>query len=373
MHELSFQIYYIRVLNNKTMTKPFLLLLCLTISFNLSAQKLNLETGKTFAFIRHSVMKTPYKSDTKFTYNFKVLGKDAEGKYRLECVLQRGWQKEPSYGRVGEFMVFNTDSIRKTKLQSSGLLIPFSILGKPFEVVLDSMGRVDTVRGLEELVKNSLATWQVKDELKTQCMGNLQATPRLEIEGLFRSLSEKKISYPGSWTSDNKQTRYDVTGKKGALLMIRQSSSKADTTYSVQKGDIILNSITGLKESSQTYYSTSPKVNNGTSDGIEASEIIKLVKPVSINKVDTAWINMAVRLSWMSTWLKNGDENDSLKVFDAFKKYDPTFRGDAYYVSAKLSLMQHFRSERAYRNYSKELAKTPNHLLESEYGHLLGT
>ncbi|RXF71047.1 TlpA family protein disulfide reductase [Arcticibacter tournemirensis] len=370
MHELSFQIYYIRILNSYSMTKPFLLLFCLIISLNLSAQKLNLETGNTFAFIRHSAMKTPYKSDSEFTYNFKVLGKDNEGKYRLECVLQRIWQKEPSYGRVGEFTVFNSDSIHKTTLQSSGLLIPFSILGKPFEVVLDSLGRVDTVEGLEQLVNNSLDIWQAKDELRAQCIQNLKATPRVEIEGLFRPLSEKKIAYPGSWTSEDKQTQYNVTGKKGALLMIRQSSSKEDTTYSVQKGDIVLNSNTGLKESSQIYYSLSPKVKNGPSEEIETSETIKLVKPVRIKAVDTAWINMAVRISWMSTWLKSGDEDDSLKVFNAFKKYDPIFRGDAYYVSTKLSLMQHFRSDRAYRNYSKELAKTPNHLLESQYSHL---
>lgn len=167
------------------MPRSLSLFICLLTGLNLFGQQLNLQTGHTFAFEYKVTTNGQYNSATESTYNFKVLGKDDSGNYRLECVLGQLKKTEPGFG--GGSISLNTGDIRQTRFESTSSLIPLSILGKPFEVVLDSSGHTIEIKGVEAMLKTAAETWQLQDELKTQLLGNLPSL-KPEITSLHRHL-----------------------------------------------------------------------------------------------------------------------------------------------------------------------------------------
>lgn len=99
--------------------------------------------------------------------------------------------------------------------------------------------------------------------------------------------------------------------------MISISSFEKDTAWPGRKGKAVLNSSTGLRE---WYEMQSPAPADGASSGIETTQTQKLVPILNVTPADTAWINMAIRMSWMSAALKSGADYDSARVFKAIKK-----------------------------------------------------
>jgi thiol-disulfide isomerase/thioredoxin len=348
------------------MLKPLLLSLIILSSLSISAQEIKLDKDRRFAIELQTSSKGLRESELHYTYSFKALDKNSSGNLKLECTLLRFKSRE-SIGR-GQFASLNTDSLRSTKLVSTGLLPPLSILQKPFIIEMNVLGVIQNISGVEEQARQSANKWQLKRQFTDQLLQNVKTTVRSQLQQLFLALPEENIKYKSAWTSADKQVQYEVTGIKGSLLIIKESSVKGDLVKNDREGLIQYNTSLGLIETSQM--STKQQVEN--KGIIESYTQMKLLyNNRSVATADTAWIDMAVRLSWMSDALKKNDtEYDDLKIFEAFKKYDKQFADDIAYSISKLNLIQRMTDKKHYKLYSEQLKRTPNHYLKGQYSHL---
>jgi thiol-disulfide isomerase/thioredoxin len=257
---------------------------------------------------------------------------------------------------------FNTDSIRKTKLNSTAPLLTFAIFQKPFIVYVDGNGKVLRLEGCDEVVQQSLTNWQTSASIQQEVKQNGQYFP---FKRMFLELPKERLGYRSTWTNNNKEykyrTNYEVTAIRGALLDI----TSADSAKTSQ-GKYILNTANGLLESatvvSKQYWDKKLQQNNYT-QGITYGSYTK-------QAVDTAWINMAATLSWFSdAFIIKTGTTDSAKLYSYFSRHDAMFNNDTYYTLSKLNLIQQ-GGENSYKKYDTLLSKTPAKLLAGEPSHL---
>ncbi|MBC7914145.1 MAG: hypothetical protein H7Y07_08480, partial [Pyrinomonadaceae bacterium] len=338
-------------------------LLFLNTSLLSFAQTISLKKGDEFVYKGHLVESGKVKSEFESTYKFSVQGKDSLGNYKLNCSLIRF--VENSTG-----VQLNTDSIRNMTFNSSGVLMPLALLQKTFFVTLSPKGKVLTINGLEEIARVSTEKWHLHTNLSVQLLNNLKSALPYQIQRFFLKLPDFRPQYQSKWNDEGGNIKYNVTGIKGAKLLIRLEEIKKTPTTLQNKGDLQFNTTLGLVEwgtlSSQITVNKSNETNIKTSV-IDQTFTQTLTYQAGNTSIDTAWLNMAIKLSWFSDALKQGVEYDAVKVNNTLANYDKLFSNERYYNAKKLHAVQALRD---HKRFDEMLIKTPNHFLKGEFTHL---
>src|SRR5690606_4010501 len=120
------------------MMKNIILLFLLTLSLDVLSQGFKLKMGSEFGYANVLVEKGTFPGKQEYEFHFRVMGRDASQNHKLSCTLVR-MKSRVEWGKnfVNEF---NSDELRKTKLNSTSSLLPLSILQKPFFVILSPQG-----------------------------------------------------------------------------------------------------------------------------------------------------------------------------------------------------------------------------------------
>ncbi|MFD2144885.1 peroxiredoxin family protein [Mucilaginibacter antarcticus] len=170
------------------------------------------------------------------------------------------------------------------------------------------------------------------------------------------------MSYQSTFTGADKKTIYKVNAMRGSLLDISPV-----TVEKTSQAKYLLNDVNGLLEDVSTTY---------TQTGVPDPKRFTSTQTIVYGKadasiVDTAWLNMAIPLSYWSEHFKNkAGEVDSAKVFSYFASHDAVYKDDPYYILAKLKNVQGLKGRKSFDNYRAELAKTPNNVLADQSSHL---
>lgn len=323
------------------------------ISLFLFSIPVKAQVAKPFTYSYTNNFSGTFNGSETLVYHFTPLSKNADGSTVYDCRLV-GVKKRDEGNRFN----LNTDKIRETDFSNSGVIEKLALLNTPFKVTVDKKGIVGDIKGLEEIAKAAQNKWVLKEGIYNQFTDNYKALKN-DIQMLFLKLPDKKITYGSEWaTGDN---RYKVVAIKGALLDIIVSpvNMQQNKRYSHQ---LVYNDVTGLiQKSTESYlYIDSNARPIYKNDGNRTCEITYNIK---IPALDTAWINMAVRMSYWSDALKKGSGYDSAKTFAFFKENDPLFKQDAYYRNIKLSTIQWLELKDRYKLYDSLLMQTPNHII----------
>ena len=337
------------------MKKLLILMLALFAVNHTYSQGLILKNGEEFSLESTNVESGVVNKYEEYTFHFKVLGYEKD-EYKLQCTLIKAKLKDVETPDVT--VSFNTDSIRKTKLNSTDPLLTLAIFQKPFIVYVDGNGKVLRLEGCDEVIQQSLTSWQTSATIQQQVKQNGQYFP---FKRMFLELPKERLGYRSTWTNKEYKTNYEVTSIRGALLDITATDSAK-----TGQGKYILNTANGLLESAATvnkqYWDKKLQQNNYT-QSITYGSYTKQVD-------DTAWINMAATLSWFSdAFLIKTGTTDSAKLYNYFNRHDAMFGNDAYYIVHKLYFMQG-QGENGYKKYDTLLSKTPGKLLAGEPSHL---
>jgi thiol-disulfide isomerase/thioredoxin len=323
------------------------------------AQQINLEPGVEFAYQTHhtesSVATKKVAAEDFYTFQFKVISR-TDTAYKLECTLikARIWQEDKLYR-------LNSDSIRNTELNYSGLLTQIILLNHPFTVVLSHKGKFVRTEGIAEVVKKATAPWYLEENVLQYQQGNIDGfLSRLNF--MFFELPDEKLSYQSTFTNPNTKTTYKVTAMRGSLLDIVPV-----TVDKTSQAKYLLNDVNGLLEDVSTDYTQTGVPDPKRFTGSQTISYGKSAAPV----VDSAWLTMAIPLSYWSEHFKDkAGEVDSGKVFSHFAKHDAVYKDDPYYILARLRHVQGLKGRKSFDNYRAELAKTPNEVLADQGSHL---
>ncbi|GAA4902026.1 DUF6263 family protein [Mucilaginibacter defluvii] len=324
------------------------------ISLFLFSIPVKAQVAKPFTYSYTNNFSGTFNGSETLVYHFTPLSKNADGSTVYDCRLV-GVKKRDEGNRFN----LNTDKIRETDFSNSGVVEKLALLNTPFKVTVDKKGIIGDINGLDEIATAAKNKWVLKEGIYNQFVDNYKALKN-DIQMLFLKLPDKKITYGSEWiVGDN---RYKVVAIKGALLDIVVSpvNTQQHKRYSHQ---LVYNDVTGLiQKSTESYlYIDSNARPIYKNDGDRTCQI---TYNTQIPALDTAWINMAVRMSYWSEALKKGTRNDSAKTFALFKIYDPLFKNDAYYCNAKLSAIQKLDLEESYELYESVLMRSPNHLID---------
>ncbi|MES2425448.1 MAG: DUF6263 family protein [Bacteroidota bacterium] len=339
------------------MKKLIFVLVCLFVVKGLQAQQINIKTGNEFTVETDSKYtiqlddRRPEKTNDKITFVFTVLNNNSEG-YKLKCTIVK---LKMRYDRSDLFL-FDSDSIRKTSTRSSGVLIPFSLLEQPFTVVLSPNGKLLRIEGINELIKRSFAKWHVWENSQQYIASAAPELISSTIKNIFLELPKEKIAYQSAWTNNALGTNYKVTTIAGSLLTI--TATAMDTL----KAKYTLNDVNGLLENASiTFKKTS--TDGRVTEWRDYSHKVIYDKHV-VASVDTAWIDMAMNLSyWNQTLRPTTDHHvDSATAFGYFKKYDAIYKDDSSYVIQKVSLINQMGKAKD-GIYRKLVLETPNKFL----------
>ncbi|MBE9585741.1 TlpA family protein disulfide reductase [Mucilaginibacter sp. JRF] len=337
-------------------TLALLWAVCLFITVNTTYAQLN----KPFTYTYNSKYTGTFNGSDYFTYYFKPLSKATNGDAVYECRLI-AIKMEDMNGRGHEL---NTDKIKETRLSNSGVAEELAKLNMPFTITVSNKGIVTKVEGLEKIADAAKVRWTLREDIYNQFINNIQNGPtKNRIQNLFLQLPDEKLALGTEWTVD--PVKYKVVAIKGALFDISATPAKV---YRDNKQRIEYNDVTKLIQS-----------NSGVTVLIDSNAVPmykredtfsqQIAYNVVLPKFDTAWINMAVRLSGWSNSLKTGIKNDSGKTFAFFKANDAGFKNDAYYNNAKLSALQGLDLKDRYKLYDSVLVKTPNHFIDPQGVH----
>jgi thiol-disulfide isomerase/thioredoxin len=334
-------------------------LICLSSFSTLQAQQLKLKPGDEFAMTTHSTQalaneKKPFVIED-YTFQFTTIAATAT-EYKLQCRLLKAkkWHINP-LERV------NSDSLRITDLNNSGLLIQLILLQRPFTVYVGSNGQFLRTEGIPELIAEAIKPWHLYDDLLPYQQPNIEGFLTL-LNGVFFELPPQKLTYGATWTNATNKVNYKVSAMRGSLLDVMQVTDDKNT-----EALFSINDVNGLVENARSSFT---QTNVPEAKRFQASETISYGKSAA-PAIDTAWLNMAIPMSYWSKWFKNVAGNgDSAKIFAYFRKHDPAFSNDPFYAKKKLSLVQTLKGEYKYREYDKIINKTGNHILANESSHL---
>lgn len=325
------------------------------------AQQLKLKNGEEFAVetVRKRVEYKggqPDSTDELYRFKFKMLNKGAN-ECKLECVLlcanvnyRMTEDKRFNY-------IFNSDSIRRSKLKNLFELVPAVLLLKPFTVIVDTTGKLIRTEGVDQLMQQSIDQWHITARAQPILKTGLDAFVLPLLKNVFLGQPESMLHFQSEWTDTFTGNNYKVTTIMGALLNIT-----ATNTATSFKAKYILNDVNGLLESSET---TSELEN----EKLAYSQRIIYGKNTDLT-IDTAWLNMAVGLSYWSNGFNTltGDI-DSAKAIPYFNAHDTLYHKDAYYAVRKLYMYQHLNlnsKRNVNKYYNALLEQTPNALLKGE-------
>jgi len=340
----------------------FIIMICLCAAGSLRAQQINLKPGEEFTVTTHSaetgIESKKITSDESYSFQFKMLNSDS-GICKLQCTLQKiNRSIEQQYPTR-----LISDSIRKINDIGTTEFFPSLILLQhPFTVVLSTKGKLLKEEGVDEMAQQALAKWHIQASMQDQIKQRLNLFLSDIFKKIFFEIPAQKIAYLSAWTNVDTKVTYKVVAVRGALLDIALANPEKNNDLKLS-----LNEVNGLLEQADIAYnqSQSTKPNRYT-----YSHSISYDKNTT-ETVDTAWINMAVSLSFYSDAFKNKKENtDSAKAYGYFKAHDAMFKDDRYYTVQKLYMVQGIRSDQGYLSYDSLLVKTPNKLLEGKGSHL---
>jgi thiol-disulfide isomerase/thioredoxin len=348
----------------KRLMRSLLFLLLLTGSAY--AQLLNLPKGKTFEITNSHTQTGTFNNAESFTYSFKSLGKDSRGNFVLEARMVHADAKD----LVDQQFGMNTDSVKKTKLNSTGHLFPLAMLNKPFTVVLSPEGKMTSINGVKEILTAAMNKWGIKSDTQKQLLANA-ATFGPTIERLFYQKDVAKKPLTAKLQVKNIDVPFTSTDKTSNTLTLESSKIvddiKVEDKYVVDlKSGLI---ISGLSNSESVIGTKA--LDPGAKKVQVKATTIQSLGPVKKRQVpDTSWIDYAVRLSyWSEAYTKNGDY-DSTKVYPLLEVKDPTLLNDPYFIVRRLNAVQGVDGDRAYELYKKLLVSAPNKYLEAESSHL---
>jgi len=350
--------------------KPFTLVTALLLmAASVGAQTLNIPKGKTFEITATNKQTGTFNQDTKSTYSFKSLGKNADGDNVLEVKLVHAYIYDASQKKT----LLNTDSVRNAEFNSTETLRPLALLNKPFKVTVNTKGEVVKIDGVEQTMRQVLTSWQIQPDYIEQEIGNVKSGFNIGIGQLFFKQPVAAIAAKTPDNSAKKATEVPfkmISNVNGTVTM--QSSSKSDlgtydSKYSLDaKTGLIKRSVT----SEDAHSKASAEANTGGAMVIKNMSTLAMTDLRVRKPVDTAWINMANRFGSWSDYLKKGSKPDSVKLYWLVKHPDPRFKEDPLYVSTILSAIQSIRGDKSYLIYDSLLAKTPDKLLAGRYSHL---
>ncbi|MCC8410312.1 TlpA family protein disulfide reductase [Mucilaginibacter sp. UR6-1] len=326
----------------------------LALSLFVFSRPAEAQVAKPFTYTYTNNFTGTFNGSETLSYHFTPVKKNSDGSMVYDCRLI-GMKKRED----GKHFNINTDNIRETELNNSGVVEKLALLNMPFRVTVDKKGIVQELDGIEEIAQSAKSKWYLRDDIHKQFLNNYKEMKN-SIQALFLKLPDQKITYGTEWTAGDNQ--YKVVAIKGVLLDIAVSpvNSKA---YKKFNQHIEYNDVTDLiQKSTQSFlYIDSNARPVYKNDGICTQQITYNAK---IADLDTPWINMAVKMSYWSEALKKGTKNDSAKTFALFKIYDPSFKNDAYYCNAKLSAIQRLDLKNNYELYDSVLMRSPNHIID---------
>ncbi|WP_285009292.1 redoxin domain-containing protein [Pedobacter faecalis] len=340
----------------------------LLLSMGTKAQTLNLPKNHSFEIQTTQTDKGSYPSEITDTYAFKSLGRNKDGNFMLECKLVHATFGSSQMGGT----LLNTDKIKDVDFRNTAILEQLALLNQPFQVSVSPGGKVLSVTGAEEALKQRLGSWNIESEIAENMLRNFETLIQGKMQMLF--FEDKP--------ADIKQAQAAAAGENSMSLSTLNSTAHT-TTYQVssQTEDVfgvrkfVVDKKTGLiKESrseNKTQFKQSPQAGISNNARVDVSVVQKLMPFKERKPLDTAWINMAVRFSYWSDALKEFGKHDSTRVFALFKKPDSRFVNDNYYIQNRLSALQRVDGDKADSMYDSLLRATPNRLLAGNYIHLV--
>jgi len=333
---------------------------------NAFSQLLNLPKGKTFEITNSHTDKGTYKNTENYTYSFRSLGKDANGNFVLETRIVQAVINDSE----SQYRQLNTDSVRKTALNSTGPIFSLAMLNKPFKVIVSPQGKIISVTGVKEVLSASMNKWDINPETQQNIFANAESFPQT-VGRLFYQNDVDKLPTEVGVKAKNTDVPFTLTNKNATTVTMQ--SSNVNGKEKTQK-KYVIDLKTGLIESGVT---TSENVIEDSPLPLVAKKVTissvtkQSLRPVQQRKaVDTTWINAALKLSYWSNAYKKGQYYDSTKVAKLLTVKDPKLLNDPYFVSRRLNAVQGVRGSRTYERYDSLLILTPNRLLEGDYSHL---
>ncbi|GAB3905777.1 TlpA family protein disulfide reductase [Mucilaginibacter boryungensis] len=350
--------------------KPYsIITLLLCLAFSAGAQKLDIPAGKAFEITKHIKETGTYKRNELYTYAFKSLGKDKDGNNLLEGKIVRVIYYDGQKGTI----ILNTDSIRNANFSYSNVLQVLAVLNQPFTLTVSPAGKVLATDGLQQKMQESLEKWHIKDDTGKMLLNNINTEYTGALNTLFYTPKQpeaKKTSSPNLQNSDVKVPL--IVSNIGANTIHVHSSSATDTNS--HTSEFFIDKKTGLTKNSESKQYARLKAQGASAknkDVIINATVTMALTGVRVRPpVDTAWINMASKLSYWSDYYKKGMNNDPKKVLALVNAPDSRFMSDKYYRLHRLQLVQSLRSESYYKLYDSILLTTPNKYLEGDQAQL---
>lgn len=343
--------------------KTLLTLLIATCTATAFSQQINVPKNKEFEIKTSNKNAGPFKNEEEYVYAFKSLGKNSEGNSVFECKIVKVLIKDEN---LPGGVLLNTDSVRKTNFYSTAVLLPLAMLNHPFTVTVSPKGKVLGISDRAEYIKKRMGEWQVEQQYIEQSLGNAGGDFASRLQALFMELPDQKIGLSSEWKPKNQDVPFKVTGNKGNNMVISATEKQEDGTVMDSKYHI--NPQTGMVESAMLT-SKGPKIDyTGTR---------KLGNRIVRPQTDSAWVNMAVKMSYWSESLKKGTVYDSVKVNQLLHdNKNERFANDPYFLLNRLNATQGLDGPNSHLLYYKLLVDIPNEVIKNNPSHLhnkLGT
>jgi thiol-disulfide isomerase/thioredoxin len=347
-------------------------LLCLLAQLllltSLYGQPINLKKDTQFEYDIH-ISWPKDKNDCKYTYQFKVLDKEGNNTV-LECRLVKAWM----LGQYAEgmFNVFNTDTIRKNKFNSTQAFLQIAILNKPLKLVIDPNSKIVRLTGVTEAINDAAVKWGLRPYITNMLLEMANNYPLFDIKDSFFTLPDQKLAYGYEWKE--KGGLYNkVTAVTGALFHITSADiPNSFTVVPPNNSFIALNTITGLCEQVNKQIALKDGVSNDKNPIILYRYEQKLRNGAGVYPIDTAWINMAIKtnMNFSIAFMSKSNTVDSAKVNAYYKTHNAVFGKDPTYMVNKLGLVQQSSDRDNYNQYGSLLLQTPTRYLANESSHL---
>jgi thiol-disulfide isomerase/thioredoxin len=347
------------------MKKLLCLLVPLLLIYSAYGQSINLKKNTQFEYDIHITWPLT-GADCKYTYQFKVLNNEGNNTV-LECRLVKAWMYQ-KYSD-GTASVFNTDTIRKNKLNSTQAFLQLAILNKPLKLVIGANGKILSLSGVAEAVNEAAVNWGLRPDVTDMLLEIATRYPLYDINDSFLTLPKQKLTYGYEWKSEDGPYN-KVTAIAGALLHINSTNQPNNSkTVPSSTSLTVFNTTTGLIEQVSKKRIVTPV--NDKNPALEFTYEQKLRYGSNVYSTDTAWINMAIKTNQgFSVAFAGKSGIDSAKVHTYFKAHDAVFGKDPTYMVHKLGLVQQGLSRGNYRPYGELLLQTPTKYLANESSHL---
>lgn len=333
---------------------------------NAFSQLLNLPKGKTFEITNSHTQTGTFNSTESFTYSFRSLGKDSKGNFVLEARMVHALINDLEARQIQ----LNTDSIKKTKLNSTGALFPLAMLNKPFTVVLSPQGKINNIQGVKEILTNELDKWVISPDTRKHLLANADSFGST-IERLFSQNDMARAATGSGLQSKKKDVPFVLSNKNSKTATIQSSkvvdSIKVDSKYVVDLKSGLIASSFSTSESIIDDKPSPPAIKKVM---IKANTTQSLSPVQSRKAPDTTWINYAVKFSYWSNAYKKGGEYDSTKVYKLLRIKDPELLKDRSFAVSRLDAVQRVRGDQAYEVYDSLIVLIPNKFLEGNSAHL---